>query len=124
MTHQQDERGDPISRTHDPARKDFSAHEARQGGPGRPILTVLGVSLVLAFLVWGAVEIWGQRIDPSAPVDQTQTSSTTDGKPAQGIIDDSVPGGGQTVPTDRDPTPQTGTGGDSQRVTPDGNATN
>ena len=122
MTHQQDERGDPITRTHDPARKDFSAREARQGGPGQPILKVLGISLVLAFLVWGAVEIWGQKIDPSAPADDTLTSSTSNGEPAQDTIDDSVPGGGQTVPTDRDPTAQSGTGGDSQRVTPDGNA--
>ena len=122
MSHLQDERGDPLTRTHDPARKDFSARETRQGGPGRPILKVLGASLVLAFLAWGAVEIWGERIDPSAPVDDTQTSSTSDGTPTQDTIDDSVPGGSQTVPTDRDPTPQSGTGGDSQRVTPDGNA--
>ena len=122
MSHLQDERGDPLTRTHDPVRKDFSAREARQGGPGRPVLKVLGISLVLAFLAWGAVEIWGERIDPSAPVDDTQTSSTSDGTPTQDTIDDSVPGGGQTVPTDRDPTQQSGTGGDSQRVTPDGNA--
>ena len=122
MSHLQDERGDPLTRTHDPVRKDFSARETRQGGPGRPVLKVLGISLVLAFLAWGAVEIWGERIDPSAPVDDTQTSSTSDGTPTQDTIDDSVPGGGQTVPTDRDPTQQSGTGGDSQRVTPDGNA--
>ena len=122
MSHLQDERGDPLTRTHDPVRKDFSAREARQGGPGRPVLKVLGISLVLAFLAWGAVEIWGERIDPSVPVDDTQTSSTSDGTPTQDTIDDSVPGGGQTVPTDRDPTQQSGTGGDSQRVTPDGNA--
>ena len=122
MTHQQDERGDPLTRTHDPVRKDFSARETRQGGPGRPVLKVLGISLVLAFLAWGVVEIWGERIDPSAPVDDTQTSSTSNGTSTQDTIDDSVPGGGQTVPTDRDPTQQSGTGGDSQRVTPDGNA--
>ncbi|MBN9056651.1 hypothetical protein [Shinella sp. NM-101] len=124
MTHQQDERGDPITRTHDPVRKEYSAREARQGGPGWPVLKVLGISLVLVFLVWGAVEFWGDRADPSAPVDASQTSSTENGagEPSQNTIDDSVPGGGQTVPTDRDPTPQTGTGGDSQRVTPDGTA--
>jgi hypothetical protein len=122
MSHQQDERGDPMTRTHDPARKDFSAREARQGGPGRPILKVLGISLALVVLVWGAVEIFGERIDPSAPVDDTQTSSTTNGQQAQDTIDNSVPGGGQTVPTDRDPTQQSGTGGESQRVTPDGTA--
>jgi len=120
MTHQQDERGDPITRTHDPIRKDYSAREARQGGPGRPVLKVLGISLALALIAWGAVEIFGERIDPSAPLDDTQTSSTTNGQPTQDTIDDSVPGGSQTVPTNRDPTAQSGTGGDSQRVTPDG----
>lgn len=124
MTHQQDERGDPLTRTHDPARKTYAARESRQGGLGRPVLTVLGTSLVLVFLVWGAVEIWGEASDPTEPVDASQTSSTTNGtqSPTQDTIDDTVPGGGQTVPTDRDPTQQSGTGGDSQRVTPDGNA--
>lgn len=124
MTHQQDERGDPLTRTHEPPRKDYAARETRQGGLGRPVLKVLGISLALVFLVWGAVEIWGERVDPTSPVDSSQTSSTTNGTqtPTQDTIDDSVPGGGQTVPTDRDPTQQSGTGGDSQRVTPDGTA--
>ncbi len=121
MTHQQDERGDPLTRTHDPARKTYAARESRQGGLGRPVLRVLGVSLILVFLVWGAVEIWGEASDPTQPVDSSATSSTANDTPA-GTIDDTPPDGGQTVPTDRDPTPQTGTGGDSQRVTPDGTA--
>ncbi|MCW5708111.1 hypothetical protein [Shinella sp.] len=120
MTHQQDERGDPLTRTHEPARKDYAARETRQGGLGRPMLKVLGISLALAFLVWGAVEIWGESADPT--VDTEQTSSTSDGTqtPTQDTIDNSVPGGGETVPTDRDPNQDSGTGGDSQRVTPDG----
>jgi hypothetical protein len=120
MTHQQDERGDPLTRTHDPVRKEYAARETRQGGPGRPVLKVLGFSLALAVLVWGAVEIWGARMDPSDPVDTSQTSSTSNGTVTQDTIDNTVPGGGQTVPTDRDPTQQSGTGGDSQSVTPDG----
>lgn len=122
MTHQQDERGDPLSRTHDPARKTYTARESRQGGPGFPVLKILGISLTLAVLVWGAVELWGGRMDPSTPVDETQTSSTTNGEPSQDATHDGLVGGGQTVPTDRDPTQQSGTGGGSQRVTPDGNA--
>jgi hypothetical protein len=120
MTHQQDERGDPLTRTHDPARKDYAARETRQGGLGRPVLKVLGISLALAFLVWGAVEIWGESADPT--VDTEQTSSTSDGTqtPTQDTIDDSVPGGSETVPTDRDPNADSSTGGQSQRVTPDG----
>lgn len=122
MTHQQDERGDPLTRTHEPARKQYSATETRQGYLGRPVLKVLGISLGLAFLVWGAVEIWGEQVDPSEPVNASQTSSTSDGTqtPTQDTIDDSVPGGGETVPTDRDPTQQSGSGGDSQSVAPDG----
>lgn len=122
MTHQQDERGDPLTRTHDPARKDYTARETRQGGLGRPVLKVLAASLALAFLVWGAVEIWGESADPA--VDTEQTSSTANGAqtPTQETIDNTVPGGGETVPTDRDPTQQSGTGGDSQSVTPDGTA--
>ena len=120
MTHQQDERGDPLTRTHDPARKNYAARESRQGGLGRPVLRVLGISLALVVLVWGAVEIWGEATDPSDPVDTSQTSSTND--TPTGMIDDTAPGGGETVPTDRDPTPQSGTGGVSQSVTPDGTA--
>lgn len=122
MTHQQDERGDPLTRTHDPARKDYTARETRQGGLGRPVLKVLAASLALAFLVWGAVEIWGESADLT--VDTEQTSSTANGAqtPTQETIDNTVPGGGETVTTDRDPTQQSGTGGDSQSVTPDGTA--
>lgn len=120
MTHQQDERGDPLTRTHDPDRKEYAGREARQGGLGRPVLRVLGISLVLVLLVWGAVEIWGEKTDPSAPLDTSQTSSTTSGTPTQDTIKEDAPGGGNTAPTDRDPTQPSGTGGDSQSVTPDG----
>ena len=112
MTHQQDERGDPLTRTHEPVRKEYTAREARQGGPGRPVLKVLGFSLVLALLVWGGVEIWGEHVDPSDAVDTSQTSSTSGGTqtPTQDTIDTTVHGGGEAVPTDRDPTNPSGTG--------------
>ncbi|WP_439618719.1 hypothetical protein [Shinella sp.] len=118
MSHQKDERGDPISRTHDPARKGFSAVEARQGGKGFPVLAVLGTSLALVVVVWAAVELWGNYIDPTP--DRMERTTTTSGEPTQDTIDNSVPGETQTVPTDRDPTPESGTGGESQTVTPDG----
>lgn len=105
MTHQQDERGDPLTRTHDPARKQYAAQESRQGGLGRPVLKVLGISLALAVLVWGGLEIWGEQVDPADPVDTSQTSSTSDGTRTQDTIDNETPGGG-----------------DSQSVTPDGTA--
>ena len=124
MTNQQDERGDPVTRTHDPDRKQYAATEARQGRLGLPVLKVLGISLALAVLVWGAVEMWGSQADPAGPVDGTQTSTTSDGTQTstQDTIDNTVPGGSETAPTDRDPTPDSGTGGDSQSVTPDGTA--
>jgi len=122
MTHQQDERGDPLTRTHDPARKHYAAQESRQGGLGRPVLKVLGISLVLALLVWGGVEIWGEQSGPTDPVDASQTSSTSGGTPTQDTTDNTAPGDNEVVPTDRDPTAQSGSGGDSQSVTPDGTA--
>ena len=118
MAQQQDERGDPIGRTHYPARKDFSAAETRQGGRGFPVLAVLGTSLTLVVLAWAAVELWGNNIDPTP--EKVEQTTTTSGEPTHDTIDNSVPGSTQTVPTDRDPTPESGTGSESQTVTPDG----
>jgi len=118
MSHPRDERGDPLGRTHDPARKEFSAAETRQGGRGFPVLAVLGTSLALVVVVWAAVELWGNYIDPTP--ENTERTTTNSGEPTQDTIDNSVPGATQTVPTERDPTPESGTGGESQTVTPDG----
>jgi len=38
--------------------------KARQGRWGRHVLIVLIVGLVLAFIVWGILEIYGQAIEP------------------------------------------------------------
>jgi hypothetical protein len=43
--------------------KTVPTNKARQGGPGRPVLFVLIISLLLAGVVWGGVEIWGETID-------------------------------------------------------------
>lgn len=118
MTHERDERGAPLTRSHDSGRKEFDAVEARAGLLGKPVLRVLAVSLVLAFAVWGVVELWGERTEP---VDDTQTSSTVEesqtpaGEEASGD-----PTRSETVPADRDPTPQTSTGGETQQTRPDG----
>lgn len=82
MTHEQDERGAPLSRSHDPARKDYSARETRQGFLGMPVLKILLVSLVLVMLVWAVLEWWGNAMAPeegagdlsppqTAPVEET-----------------------------------------------------
>lgn len=114
MSHQTDERGDPLTRTHDPARKTYSATESRQGRPGRPVLKVLLISLGLVFLVWAALELWGMRLPPGEPVDSTGAASTSEQLPK------ADPDIVEPTETDRDPTPQSGTGGETQRVTPDG----
>lgn len=120
-----DERGDPVSKTHDPDRTRYSATEARQGFLGRPVLTVLAVSLALVLAVWGAVEIWGSSTDREAGVDDTQTTSTTSGTSgpdAETGFDADPPAGTtqENAPTDEDPTAQSGTGGESQTTTDDG----
>ena len=114
MTHQTDERGDPLTRTHDPARKTYAATESRQGRLGRPILWVLLISLGMALLVWAALELWGMRLPPGEPAADTPAASTSEQLPA------GDPGLVEPTRTDRDPTPQSGTGGETQRVTPDG----
>lgn len=115
MTHQTDERGDPLTRTHDPARKTYVATEARQGRLGRPILKVLLISLGIALLVWAALELWGMQLPPGEPANDAQTTtSTSERLPA------ADPDVVEPTQTDRDPTPQTSTGGESQSVTPDG----
>ncbi|KQV84527.1 hypothetical protein [Rhizobium sp. Root1220] len=67
---------EPIDREQ-PAEEQISPVKARQGGTGKRILTLLIVALVLAFLVWIPVEIWGQRqadeVAPQQPGQQLQS---------------------------------------------------
>ncbi|WP_394887398.1 hypothetical protein ACG873_21375 [Mesorhizobium sp. AaZ16] len=37
--------------------------KSRQGSRGDRVLVILLVGLVLAFVIWGGVEIWGEAID-------------------------------------------------------------
>jgi hypothetical protein len=46
--------------------KSIPTDKARQGRLGKQVLYVLVASLVLAALAWGAVEIYGEQIDPPA----------------------------------------------------------
>ncbi|MEY9164025.1 cell division protein FtsN [Sinorhizobium fredii] len=114
-----DERGDPATATHDSERESFSAAEAKQGRSGTAILAVLLGGLMLAFIVWGAVEIWGESIDSdrTAETEQMQPGPSPEqtGSVNQDQSTPAIP-----APTDRDPTAQTGTGGEMQQVAPDG----
>ncbi|GHC77711.1 hypothetical protein [Limoniibacter endophyticus] len=56
---------------------EISTTEARQGRKGIPVLRVLLVALVLAFVVWAAVEIFGSLIAPENPVGDPDVPATT-----------------------------------------------
>jgi hypothetical protein len=54
------------------------ALKARQGRSGRRVLTVLVAALVLAFIVWIPVEIWGSnKAEQVAPQPATQSQIPT-----------------------------------------------
>ena len=75
----------------------ISPVKAKQGHTGRRILTVLVVALVLAFIVWIPVEIWGQReADDAAPQPAGQTMQST--QPAAPSLQN-----GTAVPTETPP---------------------
>jgi len=45
--------------------KEVKNEKAKQGRWGTSVLAVLVVSLLLAFILWGILEIWGRMIAPS-----------------------------------------------------------
>jgi hypothetical protein len=55
-------------------------NKARQGRWGWHGLRILIAALLLAFIAWGAAEIYGQKIDNSAPANQSAPA----GQPAGG----------------------------------------
>ncbi len=57
MVDKLDERGEPLSVTHDAERTTFSARETRQAGMGRRVFLVLAASVALVLLAWEAVEL-------------------------------------------------------------------
>ncbi|OHV79795.1 hypothetical protein [Ensifer sp. LCM 4579] len=121
MSNHLDERGDPPSATHESERKTFTTTETRQGRFGFPVFVVLATSLILAMLVWGAIAIWAENTDtdaPTAAVEEVQPSPSNE--QTGSVQNPSATEEGIPAPIDRDPTYQTGTGGPSQQVTPDG----
>ena len=109
-----DERGDVRSTQELNKKVTLNPTEARQGGVGRPVLMVLVGGLFLALIAWGAAEMFGESTDNDAATDRQQTEPAQNGQAApanQGTIDNTPANGApmQPAPTDRDPTPQTGT---------------
>ncbi|WP_337270586.1 hypothetical protein [Oryzifoliimicrobium ureilyticus] len=61
--------------------QEISPVAAKQGNTGKRILTVLISALVLAFIVWIPVEIWGNKQEENAQP-QSTTQSTDANKPS------------------------------------------
>lgn len=58
--------------------KELPAVDARQGHMGRRVLTVLIAALVLAFIVWIPVELWGNhQAEEQSPGSAIQTQIPT-----------------------------------------------
>lgn len=117
-----DERGDVRNTSELNKKVTLSPTEARQGRQGSPVLKVLIGGLVLAALAWGIAEFYGESVDndaattrQTAPAATPNDTSTT--TPNQGTVDNTPPAGEamQPAPADRDPTPQTGSGGAAQQ---------
>ncbi|MBB4123101.1 hypothetical protein [Martelella radicis] len=62
---------------------DVTPTEARHSERGRPVLAILAGGLVLAFLVWGAVELFAPRGGDPAVETVTEDAAQTEQAPAQ-----------------------------------------
>jgi cytoskeletal protein RodZ len=125
MATYKDERGNTVSSADTQKVVEATPVEARQGLLGRPVLMVLIGGLVLAALAWAVAGQYGEAIDNDAATTNQQTAPENKavGTPTeQKVIDNTPPAGEsmQTAPTDRDPTSESGTGGNSQSVAPSG----
>ncbi|WP_262262550.1 hypothetical protein [Phyllobacterium sp. A18/5-2] len=93
-----------------------TATETRQGPLGRPVLMVLIGGLILAAIAWGAAEMFGESSDNSATIGQ-ESPAAGQNKPS----DQATPPSGDQPTTNApavSPTPQSGTGGDTQAKPP------
>ena len=100
-----------------------SATRARQGMLGKPVLTVLIGTLVLAAVAWVGVAIWGESIDRDAKPTASTTTDPINAQPSgAGTFDNNPADGSSAKPTatDRDPTPTGNGGGPTQVTTPSG----
>lgn len=97
-----------------------NATEARQGRTGAPVLLVLAAGLVLAGIAWGWAEWWGEATDPPA---EQQSTTVPESGPEQAPTEAPTAGKGNTVPTDRTPHSQSGTGGPVPTTNPSGSTT-
>lgn len=125
MATYKDERGETVSSAATEKVVEATPVEARQGLLGKPVLMVLIGGLLLAALAWAVAGSYGEAIDDDAATTKKQISTDGDAVATpteQGVINNTPTNGEkmQPAPTDRDPTAETGTGGESQSVSPAG----
>jgi len=100
-----------------------TATEARQGSYGKPVFLVLVCGMLLALLVWGGVEIWGESIDRDAGQAASTKPDPINAQPSGSGAFDNNPADGSSRPpeaTDRSPTPSGSGSGPTQVTTPNG----
>jgi cytoskeletal protein RodZ len=98
-------------------------NKARQGGLGRPVLVVLVGGLLLAAIAWGIAELYGeqaktpatQQNDNAAASSGSNASSDRDQSKADDVNGEPVD---QNPKVDKNPTPQSSTGGEQQGTQP------
>ncbi|KQV31467.1 hypothetical protein ASE23_06450 [Rhizobium sp. Root73] len=88
---------------------ELSGVQARQGFLGRPVLMVLICGVVLAMLAWAGAEVFGESTDNDAATKvEEKLPAPNNGAPA---TQETPVDPAQMAPADKDPTPQTGSGG-------------
>lgn len=121
-----DERGNRVASEETDKVVEATPVQARQGFLGRPVLMVLIGGLILAAIAWAIAEFYGEAVDNDATTETKQTISQDSNAivtPTDQKVIDNKPAAGESLqpaPTDRDPTAESGTGGDSQSITPTG----
>lgn len=98
--------------------------EARQGGLGRPVLGVLLGALLLAVVAWGIAEVYGVIIKSPATEQSSRPKAAFSPDPASADPVQSKTDNLNSEPVDqnpkvdKNPTPQSSTGGDQPGTPP------
>lgn len=66
-------------------------NKARQGRRGPQVLIVLICALILAFVVWWAVGLYGSAIEPEDPVGGDPVDQSIDAEPGDAGVDVEAP---------------------------------
>lgn len=77
---------------------ELPAEKAKQGRSGTNVLMVLVCGLVLAFLVWGGLEIFGNAIEPPVAEQIGNSGGGTSQETTSGINGTVPQPSGQTAP--------------------------